>query len=133
MTELAISTAKVDSAIKEILTEYAANVQDVVVTQTDKAAKELKTLIQSSAPKRTQKYSRSWRIKLTEDTSFRYSKTVYSNKEYSLTHLLENGHALRRGGRAIGKVKAYKHIAPSFEEIQKSYVKNIQEEIIKLL
>lgn len=133
MTELTISTAKVDSAIKEILTEYAANVQDVVVTQTDIAAKELKTLIQSSAPKRTQKYSRSWRVKCTANTATRYTDAVYNYKQYSLTHLLENGHALRRGGRTIGKVKAYKHIAPSYEKIQKSYISNLQSEILKVL
>ena len=132
MTELTISTSEISSTLKKTLTSFNENVQKAVKRQTNKSAKELKELIQSNARKRTQKYSRSWRVKLTENTSFRYSKKVYSHKEYPLTHLLENGHALRRGGRAIGKVKAYKHIAPSFEKIQKSYVENIQEEITKL-
>lgn len=131
-TKRTISTAEVSSAIKEALTGYNQDVQDVIKKQTDVAAKELKTLIQSAAPKRRPKYSLSWHVKCTQNTSFRYSKTVYSYKEYSLTHLLEDGHALIRGGRTIGKTKAYKHIAPSSEKIKKSYIENVQNEILKL-
>lgn len=132
MSETTISTAEVSSAVKELLTGYNQDVQDVIKKQTDVAAKELKALIQSTAPKRRAKYSRSWRVKCTENTSFRYAKTVYSHKEYSLTHLLEDGHALIRGVRTIGKTKAYKHIAPSSEKIKKSYIENVQNEILKL-
>ena len=131
-TKRTISTAEISSAVKELLTGYNQDVQDVIKKQTDVAAKELKTLIQSSAPKRRPKYSLSWHVKCTKNTSFRYSKTVYSYKEYSLTHLLEDGHALIRGGRTIGKTKAYKHIAPSSEKIKKSYIANLQNEILKL-
>ncbi len=132
MDKLTISTSDISSTLKESLTSFHEGIQNAIKKRTDASAKELRKLIQSAAPKRTQKYSRSWRIKCTKNTSMIYIDTVYNYKQYALTHLLENGHALRRGGRAIGKVKAYKHIAPSFEKIQKSYVANLQNEISKL-
>lgn len=133
MSDLIISASEIAEALNKIFGNFNFEVQEVIKKQTDKSTKELKELIRSAAPKRTRKYSESWRVKLTENTTFRYSKTVYSYDRYMVTHLLENGHALRRGGRAIGKgkVKAYKHISPSYEQIQKSYIADIQTEIIK--
>lgn len=58
-------------------------------------------------------YTKGWTYKPTgkkaEGVTLRNSVTVY-NTEYRLTHLLENGHRIVRGGTVIGEAKAHKHI-----------------------
>lgn len=55
--------------------------------------------------------------------------SVYNKKNYQLTHLLEKGHQLRRGGRAIGRVRAFEHIAPVNEAAGDLAVEKIKQKI----
>ncbi len=63
-----------------------------------KAGDTVKKQIESTAPKKTGKYSKSWAVKKTRETSDSIQVVVHS-KRYQLTHLLEFGHAKRGGGR----------------------------------
>lgn len=66
----------------------------------------VKTLRQTS-PSRTGGYAKSWtkRLVVTDET---VQASAYNKKFYSLTHLLEHGHAKPGGGR----VEGIPHIAP---------------------
>ena len=55
--------------------------------------------------------------------------SVYNKKHYQLTHLLEKGHQLRRGGRQIGNVKAFEHIAPVNETLGDLAVSKIKQKV----
>ena len=107
-------------ATNEIVTEaIEATAEDL--------AKELKrTSPKSSGKRRSGKYSRGWK---TKDTSVKKAgavkgKIVY-NKEYRLTHLLENGHRTRSGGTVPGRP----HIRPAQAKAEKELITKIKEGI----
>mgnify|MGYP003319927550 CR=1 FL=1 len=87
-----------------------------------KAVKDLK----KNSPKKSGKYSKSWKKKI--EKSRIGSNCVIYNEKYYLTHLLENGHANRDGGRTPAKP----HIAPVNESIQKDFEEEIEKGIAKL-
>lgn len=88
------------------LEDYAKLAVDDLKTDVQKAGKKVKEQIESTAPKDTSKYAKSWAIKKTKETSDSIQVVVHSKTKYQLTHLLEFGHA-KRGGR----VAARPHIA----------------------
>lgn len=112
-------------AIMEGLNEYADLAAEDLKKAVRNAGNEVKKEIQSSAPKDTGAYAKSWSVKNTKETSNSLEVTVYSRNKYQLTHLLEFGHAKRGGGR----VAAQPHIAPAEE----SAIDKLEREIEKLL
>ena len=97
------------SAINDVLDEYSALAAEDLKTAVTNAGKTVKKEIEKTAPKRTGKYKKSWRVKKSSETSQSVSLVVHSPTRYMLTHLLEHGHAKRGGGR----VRAIPHIAPA--------------------
>lgn len=56
--------------------------------------------------------------------------TVSTNKKhYQLTHLLEKGTSYRKGGRKVGNVKAFEHIAPVNETLGDLAVSKIRQKV----
>ena len=98
---------------------------DTTIIAVKKAGTSVKKDIQSSAPKNTGKYGKSWTTKTTKETSNSLEVTVHSRNKYQLAHLLEFGHAKRGGGRT----KAQPHIAPAEER----GVETLEKEIEKAL
>jgi len=98
-------------AINEGLKEYADLATEDVKKAVKKSAKAVKDQINGSAPVRTGRDAKSWKVKTTAESSTSLEQTVYSPSRYMLTHLLEKGHAKRGGGR----VRAIPHIAPAEE------------------
>ena len=97
------------SAINDVLEEYSALAAEDLKTAVTNAGKTVKKEIEKTAPKRTGKYKKSWRVKKSTATSQSGSLVVHAPTRHTLTHLLENGHAKRGGGR----VRAIPHIAPA--------------------
>ena len=94
-------TIKIDQLADTVMKgmeDYAKLVVDDLKADVQKAGKTVKQQIESTAPKKTGKYSKSWMIKKTRETSDSIQIVVHS-KRYQLTHLLEFGHAKRGGGR----------------------------------
>ena len=95
--------------INEGLKEYADLATEDVKSAVRKSAKAVKDQINGSAPVRTGRYAKSWKVKTTAESANGLEQTVYSPNRYMLSHLLEQGHAKRGGGR----VRAIPHIAPA--------------------
>lgn len=82
------------------------------------AGKQAQKELRATAPRRKKgktagRYAKGWTVKSVDKKNGKFEVIVYNKTDYQLTHLLENGHALVRGGRTIGKgwVDAHPHIA----------------------
>ena len=101
-------------AMNQILDQFGDEAQSIVAEVVETTAKtatnELRKQSTGQFKDRTGKYRRSW-TKAIRKTNLSVKATVYSRDQYRLTHLLEYGHVLKRGGRTIGQVKAFPHIS----------------------
>lgn len=120
-----VKADKLADAVNEILKAYGDHVTAGMKELVKKIANEAKQETRNASPKRTGKYRKGWAVK---DTSTRLSAEaiVHNRTSYQLTHLLEKGHALRRGGRTIGHVKAFPHIGPAEERAVKNFEKAVE-------
>ncbi len=107
-------TVKIDDLAEEVmkgLTEYSKLATSDMKKAVKKAGNDVRKEIQSTAPKETGAYAKSWAVKTTRELAEKLEVTVHSRNRYQLAHLLEFGHAKRGGGRT----KAQPHIAPAEE------------------
>lgn len=112
--------------IKKQFEEYVDITSKDVKTIVEDVADKVKEKIQQEAPVRTGAYKKSWTVTKTHDSALARTMTVHSKTKYRLTHLLENGHAKRGGGR----VKAIPHIAPG-EKLAEQELKSAVERSLK--
>nr|DAW77409.1 MAG TPA: putative tail component [Caudoviricetes sp.] len=95
-------------------TEFSEKVEKIAEEVAEEAVQELR----QTSPKRYGKYRKGWKKKKLANGSY-----VVFNSVASLTHLLENGHILRGGGRVSGIV----HIKPVEEKAIENFEKRIKE------
>ena len=109
---MGISIDKLAGAVMDGLKEYAGAVAEDLKQAAKKTAEDCAKELRSTSPTATGKYRKGWKVKkaFESGTSARY--TVHNATAYQLTHLLENGHAKRGGGR----VAAIPHIALAEEK-----------------
>ncbi len=123
-------TVKLDGftqAVEQILQEYAGNVTEGTKAAVKKVAEQAKKETQAASPRRTGRYKRGWAVK--EEVQRLSSEAIVHNRtSYQLTHLLEKGHAVKRGGRTIGQAYAHPHI----RDAEQNAIKNLQEAIEKI-
>ena len=102
-----ISLEKMADVIAKGLKEYGEIASDELKASVKEASKTALSEVKKKAPKKTGEYAKGWTKKVTMEDSSRIKITVYASKKSFLTHLLENGHVKRGGGRT----KAYPHIS----------------------
>lgn len=114
MTSIDSLADEIVKSLKEYTTEVEEDLEEVEKEVADEAVSELK----SSSPKRKGKYAKSWRKKVVKTAGSSLGKSqivVYNSGHGQLTHLLENGHAKRGGGRVAPIV----HIKPVEDKVIK--------------
>jgi len=125
MAQNEIELEAFSQAVKEICNGYASkDVQEAIEKSLNEAAKVAKKEVQAKAPKRTGKYSKSWK---TTKSKSRLSQNViiHSKDQYQLTHLLEYGHVTRNGGRS----RAFSHVEPANETAQNEFLRLLRREL----
>ena len=128
--------------LSNVILEYLENFKDVteeacesgVLETADEAVKDLRSAHpvgsegqQAGKYNSWDKYNSGWtKRKSTQKTRLKgIQATIWNEKHYQLTHLLEKGHAKVNGGRT----RAFPHIAPVEEKCEDALVKNIRKNI----
>ena len=124
-----ISIDKLADTVNKELTLYNQNVIDGIKKEAKKSMSQLVKDTKATAPvgKRQKHYRDSIKSKKLAESDRDVSYLWYVNgPDYRLSHLLENGHALRNGGRVEGS----HFIKNATDPILEQYIKAV-EEVIK--
>lgn len=108
-----------DTIINELNT-FSSEVSEGLEKAKSKIAREGSKELRNTSPKKTGEYAKGW------TTAKQGSAVVICNQNKpSLTHLLENGHAKRNGGRTSPQV----HIYP----VERSAIKRYEKEVERVI
>lgn len=119
-----------EKIITKTLLKYGENINNAVQNQPKKYAEKAVENLQKIGDYKdiTKKYRKSFRF-TTRKTLYNSEATVFSKSpEYRKTHLLENGHATRNGGRT----KAFPHWRPTEKKIVKEFEDDVINKIKKV-
>lgn len=125
-----IECQELNKAIQNALKEYNHEIVNGLKRQTNSAMKDLVANTKATAPvgNRTDHYRDSIASKTLKETQYGITKIWYvKGSDYRLSHLLNNGHALRDGGRYSGTNfigKAVDHILPFYLQKIEEVIKN---------
>ena len=117
-------------AIEKELTLYSNHISEGIRKETDKAMRQLVQETKATAPvgHRKRHYKDSISSRVTKNNIYAYERQWYvRGSDYRLSHLLNNGHALRDGGRYPGTqfiTKAEVSIVKQYGEAIKEIIKN---------
>lgn len=130
-----IPITNIASEITEALKHYQQDVvNNAVIKETKNSMKELVQKTKATAPvgKRAKHYRDNIASKVNQKADdslgvgLRYSELWYvKGSDYRLSHLLNDGHALRDGGRYQGT----KFITKATDEVETAYLENIKKAI----
>ena len=129
-----MSGIKIDelgTEIAKLMSEYAADVAaDMKAEANDvasNAVKELKVTSPEGEGSYKGHYKDGWTKKTESESATSIRIRIYNRKKPGLTHLLENGHAKRGGGRVNG----IPHIAPAEKMAAEEYEKRLKARLSK--
>ena len=109
-------------AVQKELENYVERSTETVKAVVEDSTKEAVNELKKHSPKKRGKYARGWTSTATKETNLALTKTIY-NRTPGLTHLLENGHAKRGGGR----VEGIRHIAPVEGKMIRQFEERLKE------
>lgn len=117
-----------EDAMREILQEYATDVERGTRDAVKKVADAGSKALQQTSPKKTGAYARGWTNKVTEGR-LGATAVIYNRDFPGLPHLLEHGHTVMSWGRTYGHTQSIVHIAPVEEKIAEEFAEAVKVEI----
>ena len=128
-------TEVMESYLDLIGDEAVSITQNVILNTANYAKDELQKETTGKFKNRTGDYRKDWAVMMRKTNGWKnlpghgaYA-TVYNKTNYRLTHLLEYGHAVRRGGRTVGQASEYPHIL----EVQNKALSVLERELLESL
>lgn len=117
--------------IGDVLNEYADEIEREVGLSAYEVGGAVVQSLQTSpkTPKLTGDYARGWTWDQVTSSHGLVHVTIHNETEYRLTHLLEYGHVLKRGGRQYGNVRAFQHIQDARDLAEEKLMKKIEEKL----
>lgn len=115
--------------ISDILEEYSQDIQESITEAAIKIANEGASELKQKSPKKTGKYAKGWKVKITKGKNY-INSTIHNNNNWQLTHLLEKPHIIKNSNGTYGTSKPVIHIAPVEEKCVEKFTKEV-ENIIK--
>jgi hypothetical protein len=106
--------------IQRYLQQYTSSVRNEIEVASKETAQALSKELKRTSPKKSGSYRKGWRVKKARGRQVKY--IVHNATDYTLTHLLEHGHAMRGGGRVESKV----HIAPAEEKHVRNFLDRVE-------
>lgn len=116
-----ISIDELQKEFTKICEEYVGEVNEIVREETGKAIRSAAKELKNVSPKKSGDYAKDWTSSITKGRT-NTEGVAYNKRHYQLTHLLENGHASRGGGRST---PAHKHIGPVNQKIIESFYQGV--------
>lgn len=127
---MAIKIGNLAKEVMKQLESYGIETGLEVEKVSKEVAKDTAKMLNKNSPELTGDYAAAWTYGVGDTKRTRHTMVVHAEKpEHALSHLLEKGHQLKKGGRTIGKVSAQVHIAPVEEEA----VEKLEKELRKRL
>lgn len=116
--------ANLKTEMNSILQKFGAQVDETFMKVEEGVAKDGVQELKQSSPRRSGggRYARGWTYKKNKNGFVIHNKT-----DYQLTHLLEYGHDIVRGGKKVGHSPAIPHIGPVEEWVNEEAVKRLEE------
>lgn len=109
---MAISVDQLAAEVNRQLALFQGATDEVVAKSADDVAKMAVQQLKATSPQGTGDYAKSWRSEKLKSRPHQYGRVIHAGDgEYRLTHLLEKGHDVVRGGKVVGHAPAYPHIA----------------------
>lgn len=96
----------------KILDEYSHRVQNVTNVAINRVSRECVKRLRNTSPRKTGDYAAGWGTKKMASHGKIANIIVHNKTEYSLTHLLENGHLIVNAKGTFGRTAPRKHIKP---------------------
>ncbi len=120
---------KSDLLVREIikvLESCSDDISEIVEQEANQVGKEAVNELKQNSPRGIRKrYAKGWSLKKDKKGKSRYSVKVHNKTDYQLTHLIENSHATRNGGRT----KENPHIRPVEEKYSKEFEERLKRRI----
>lgn len=131
-----VDVNELSKAIQNTLQDYIGVTEEAAgkgcVETADKACEELHTAHPHDAGQfgPWDEYNKGWTVAKDKKKKRGVTSCIIHNEtHYRLAHLLEKGHAIKRGGRKVGEASAFVHIAPVADKAEDELLDNIKKNI----